>query len=298
MARRGCRQRDPLREKFWRRTIREQQRSELTVRAFCLWLGLFSYHRLRGWVAIGRRGLLTRPRPPYRGARQKFEHFRRRGRSVKAAMPPCSPSPWRSSWGALSVFLTPGGARGESATGPRMRSARPVMAARSTVRMSSSVLNSGLDSGRARANGRPQPSGRETWVQRRERLRSITSRRAARRPDRPSPIRDATDDVRSGEALGGGSGRLALPASDPSAATIKPRWSAATPSRGILRATERIDSWPNPLTGNGLRPRARAESWKWPGRWNAGSTSRRPATTWCCVGGPAPSPPGASRRSI
>src|SRR3954466_8999516 len=36
MARRGGRQRDPIREKFWRRTIREQQRSGLTVRAFCL----------------------------------------------------------------------------------------------------------------------------------------------------------------------------------------------------------------------------------------------------------------------
>ena len=36
MARRGGRQRDPIREKFWRRTIRQQQRSGLTVRAFCL----------------------------------------------------------------------------------------------------------------------------------------------------------------------------------------------------------------------------------------------------------------------
>ena len=40
MARRGGRQRDPLREKFWRRTIRQQQRSGLTVRAFCLREGL------------------------------------------------------------------------------------------------------------------------------------------------------------------------------------------------------------------------------------------------------------------
>jgi hypothetical protein len=40
MARRGGRQRDPLREKFWRRTIRHQQRSGLTVRAFCLREGL------------------------------------------------------------------------------------------------------------------------------------------------------------------------------------------------------------------------------------------------------------------
>src|SRR5262249_46836863 len=47
-------------------------------------------------------------------------------------------------------------------------------------------------------------------------------------PDRPSPIRDVTDDVRSGDALDGGFGRLALPASDPSAATIKLRWSVTT----------------------------------------------------------------------
>ena len=40
MAGCGGRQRDPLREKFWRRTIRQQQRSGLTVRAFCLREGL------------------------------------------------------------------------------------------------------------------------------------------------------------------------------------------------------------------------------------------------------------------
>jgi hypothetical protein len=40
MAQRGGRQRDPIREKFWRRTIRQQQRSGLTVRAFCLREGL------------------------------------------------------------------------------------------------------------------------------------------------------------------------------------------------------------------------------------------------------------------
>src|SRR5262249_50762635 len=40
MARRGGRQRDPFREKFWRRTIRQQQRSGLTIRAFCLREGL------------------------------------------------------------------------------------------------------------------------------------------------------------------------------------------------------------------------------------------------------------------
>ena len=40
MAQRGGRQRDPIREKFWRRTIRQQQHSGLTVRAFCLREGL------------------------------------------------------------------------------------------------------------------------------------------------------------------------------------------------------------------------------------------------------------------
>ena len=40
MARRGGKRRDPAREKFWRRTIREQQRSGLAVRTFCLREGL------------------------------------------------------------------------------------------------------------------------------------------------------------------------------------------------------------------------------------------------------------------
>ncbi len=40
MAERGGRRRAPIREKFWRRTIRQQQRSGLTVRAFCLREGL------------------------------------------------------------------------------------------------------------------------------------------------------------------------------------------------------------------------------------------------------------------
>ena len=40
MARRGGRPRDPIREKLWRRTIRQQQRSGLTIRAFCLREGL------------------------------------------------------------------------------------------------------------------------------------------------------------------------------------------------------------------------------------------------------------------
>jgi hypothetical protein len=36
MARRGGSQPDPIREKFWRRTVRQQRRSGLTVLAFCL----------------------------------------------------------------------------------------------------------------------------------------------------------------------------------------------------------------------------------------------------------------------
>jgi transposase len=40
MAKRGGKRRDPAREKLWRRTIRDQQRSGLTVRDFCLREGL------------------------------------------------------------------------------------------------------------------------------------------------------------------------------------------------------------------------------------------------------------------
>jgi len=40
MAKRGGKRRDPAREKFWRRTIREQRRSGLAVRDFCLREGL------------------------------------------------------------------------------------------------------------------------------------------------------------------------------------------------------------------------------------------------------------------
>ena len=40
MAKRGGKRRDPAREKFWRRTIRRQQRSGLTVRDFCVCEGL------------------------------------------------------------------------------------------------------------------------------------------------------------------------------------------------------------------------------------------------------------------
>jgi hypothetical protein len=40
MAKRGGKQRDPAREKLWRRTIREQQRGGLSVRDFCRREGL------------------------------------------------------------------------------------------------------------------------------------------------------------------------------------------------------------------------------------------------------------------
>jgi len=59
MAKRGGRQRDPLREKFWRRTIRQQQRSGLTVRAFCLREGL-KIGAFRWW----RQALAHRDREP------------------------------------------------------------------------------------------------------------------------------------------------------------------------------------------------------------------------------------------
>jgi transposase len=59
MARRGGRQRDPIREKFWRRTIRQQRRSGLTVRAFCLREGLKD-GAFRWW----RQALARRDREP------------------------------------------------------------------------------------------------------------------------------------------------------------------------------------------------------------------------------------------
>src|SRR3954454_997031 len=40
MARRGGKRRDPAREKLWRSTIRDQQRSGLSVHAFCAREGL------------------------------------------------------------------------------------------------------------------------------------------------------------------------------------------------------------------------------------------------------------------
>src|SRR3954454_14383819 len=40
MAKRGGKRRDPAREKLWRQMIREQERSGLAVRAFCVKEGL------------------------------------------------------------------------------------------------------------------------------------------------------------------------------------------------------------------------------------------------------------------
>jgi hypothetical protein len=57
MAKRGGKRRDPAREKLWRRTIREQERSGLAVRAFCQSEGLKVGNFLR-W----RRELIRRDR--------------------------------------------------------------------------------------------------------------------------------------------------------------------------------------------------------------------------------------------
>jgi hypothetical protein len=59
MAGRGGRQRDPIRERFWRRTIRQQQSSGLTIRAFCLREGL-KIGAFRWW----RQALARRDREP------------------------------------------------------------------------------------------------------------------------------------------------------------------------------------------------------------------------------------------
>jgi hypothetical protein len=48
MAKRGGKRRDPAREKSWRRTIRQQQRSGLSVRDFCQREGLRNW-TFRWW---------------------------------------------------------------------------------------------------------------------------------------------------------------------------------------------------------------------------------------------------------
>jgi len=58
MAKRGGKRRDPARERFWRRTIRSQQRSGLTVGDFCRREGLKDW-TFRWW----RQELARRDRP-------------------------------------------------------------------------------------------------------------------------------------------------------------------------------------------------------------------------------------------
>jgi transposase len=60
MAKRGGKRRDPAREKLWRRTIREQQRSGLSVRVFCEREGLTNGDFLRWRRELNRRDLETR----------------------------------------------------------------------------------------------------------------------------------------------------------------------------------------------------------------------------------------------
>jgi transposase len=59
MAKRGGKRRDPAREKFWRRTILDQQRSGLSVRDFCHRQGLKDW-TFRWW----RQELARRDRVP------------------------------------------------------------------------------------------------------------------------------------------------------------------------------------------------------------------------------------------
>src|SRR3954464_2107406 len=64
MAKRGGKRRDPAREKLWRRTIRDQQRSGLNVRAFCLREGLKDW-TFRWWrQELARRDQQTSSVPP------------------------------------------------------------------------------------------------------------------------------------------------------------------------------------------------------------------------------------------
>jgi transposase len=75
MAKRGGKRRDPAREKFWRRTIRRQQRSGLTVRDFCGREGLKDW-TFRWW----RQELARRDRQPSTAIRGDQE-----GASTEAA---------------------------------------------------------------------------------------------------------------------------------------------------------------------------------------------------------------------
>src|SRR3954465_13495244 len=68
MAKRGGKRRDPAREKFWRRTIRDQQRSGLAIRAFCLREGLKDW-TFRWW----RQEIARRDQRPSTGPRREGE---------------------------------------------------------------------------------------------------------------------------------------------------------------------------------------------------------------------------------
>jgi hypothetical protein len=72
MAKRSGKRRDPVREKYWRRTIQDQQRSGLAVRAFCLREGLKDCirHRPSPGEAVMSRHLVTFPKTVLGSSRQ------------------------------------------------------------------------------------------------------------------------------------------------------------------------------------------------------------------------------------
>jgi hypothetical protein len=63
MAKRRGKRRDPVREKFWRRTIRDQQGSGMSVRDFCRREGLkdWTFRLWRQELALRDRGHSTAP---------------------------------------------------------------------------------------------------------------------------------------------------------------------------------------------------------------------------------------------
>src|SRR3954462_5481931 len=68
MAKRGGKRRDPARERFWRRTIRQQEKSGLTVPDFCRREGLKDW-TFRWW----RQELARRDRQPSTAVRRDQE---------------------------------------------------------------------------------------------------------------------------------------------------------------------------------------------------------------------------------
>jgi hypothetical protein len=69
MAQRGGKRRDPANERFWRRTLRHQQRSGLAVRDFCRREGL------KDWTFRWWRQELARRDRQIAGASQRSEHL-------------------------------------------------------------------------------------------------------------------------------------------------------------------------------------------------------------------------------